>query len=77
MFVHTLHLLCLTAGCLPVEQVRTVYDDLMKGQQGLVLATDLHLLFLTTPPDLCTSIRPNWMIYFEKVIFLVSVVGCV
>ena len=56
-----------TTGCLPIGQAHQIYSELMKGQQRLILSTELHLLFLATPTDLCTSIRPNWMVYFEVV----------
>ncbi len=55
-------------GCLPVRQAHLVYKDLVRGQKCLVLSTDLHLLYLATPPDLGSgSIQPNWMVYFETV----------
>ena len=56
------------AGSLPVKQACQVYQDLVKGQECLVLSNDLHLLYLSTPPELGSgSIEPNWMVYFEIV----------
>ena len=54
-------------GCIPVESAHVIHQDLFKSQQCLVLATNLHLLFLTTSAELSTSIQPNWMRYFENV----------
>ena len=59
--------LCLFSGCIPVDCVYSIQQELTKCQRCLVLATDLHLLFLTTPMELSKSIQPNWMLYFENV----------
>ena len=58
---------CNPTGCLPVNQAHLVYRDLLHAQQNLILSTNLHLLFLVTPPDLTTTIQPNWMVYFDTV----------
>ena len=60
--------LCFFSGCIPVDCAYLTQQELTKCQQCLVLATDLHLLFLTTPMELSASIQPNWMLYFENVI---------
>ena len=66
-FVAVQHLM-LATGCLPVKWAHQVYQDLVKGHKCLVLATDLHLLYLATPPELGFGvIQPNWMVYFEMV----------
>lgn len=54
-------------GCVPVDCAYSTQQELTKSQQCLVLATDMHLLYLTTPMELSTSIQPNWMLYFENV----------
>jgi len=59
-------------GCLPVEQAHVIYQDLVRAQQCLVLSTDLHLLHISTPPDLTSTITPNWMVYFETVSKILS-----
>lgn len=56
-------------GSIPVRQAQLIYQDLMKGHKCMVLSTDLHLLYLATPPESGTSLtfQPNWMVYFEMV----------
>lgn len=44
-----------------------VYHDLMMSLNSLVLSSDLHLLYLATPPELVDAIEPNWSVYFDKV----------
>ena len=64
-------MLCGVTGSLPVKLARAIYEDLGKACKSLVLTSDLHLLYLATPPDLGSSehMQPNWMVYFEKVWF--------
>ena len=57
----------LPSGCLPVDQAHVTYVELMEARKSLVLSTELHLLFLTTPPDLASTIQPQWLIYFQDV----------
>lgn len=45
----------------------TLYRDLKKGLEGLVLESLLHLIYLTTPYDLAAQSEPDWMVYFRQV----------
>ena len=54
-------------GCLDVGIANDVYQELFMSLNSLVLSSNLHLLFLTTPPDLVGSIEPNWAVYFDRV----------
>ena len=57
------------SGCLPVTLAHVVLGDLVQASHSLLLTSDLHLLYLTTPPDLgvIEYVKPNWMVYFEIV----------
>ena len=52
-----------------MKLAHVIYEDLKEACKSLVLTSDLHLLYLATPPDLSVSeyVQPNWMVYFEKV----------
>ena len=52
-------------GCLPVDTAHQTYKEGLKAQEYLVLSTDLHLLYLVTPPDIAHTLQPNWMMYFQ------------
>ena len=43
-----------------------LYNDLVKAQQSLVVANYLHLLYLATPYDMVTDVKPNWMTYLHE-----------
>lgn len=45
----------------------TLYRDLKKGLEGLVLESLLHLVYLTTPYDVAAQSEPDWMLYFKQV----------
>ena len=64
------------AGSLPVKQAHLVHRDLVKGHKCLVLATDLHLLYLATPLDLGSTLQPDWMVFFEVVSVSVKISVC-
>ena len=39
-------------------------DDLSRAREGLVLASDLHLLYLVTPINV--DVEPDWELYYER-----------
>ncbi|KAF7252615.1 Helicase POLQ-like [Varanus komodoensis] len=53
-------------GSVDLAHCNTLYADLKKGLQGLILESCLHLLYLTTPYDMIPQCSPNWMIYFRQ-----------
>uniref|UniRef100_A0A1A8UVP5 Helicase POLQ-like n=1 Tax=Nothobranchius furzeri TaxID=105023 RepID=A0A1A8UVP5_NOTFU len=44
----------------------TLYKDLSKGLEGLLLNSYLHLVYLVTPYDLIPQCNPDWMVYFRQ-----------
>ncbi|KAJ7327179.1 hypothetical protein JRQ81_016938 [Phrynocephalus forsythii] len=52
-------------GSIDLAHYDTLYADLKKGLQGLILETCLHLIYLTTPYDMISQCNPDWMIYFK------------
>jgi hypothetical protein len=54
-------------GCVDVDRSPFIYDEIKRAQENLVLANDLHLLYLVTTPDMIRDITPNWMTYLEQV----------
>uniref|UniRef100_G3VR53 Helicase, POLQ like n=1 Tax=Sarcophilus harrisii TaxID=9305 RepID=G3VR53_SARHA len=53
-------------GTLDLAYCGTLYKDLKKGLEGLVLESYLHLIYLTTPYDMVSQCRPDWMIYLRQ-----------
>ncbi|KAM5271391.1 helicase POLQ-like isoform 2-T2 [Ctenodactylus gundi] len=53
-------------GTIDLAYCDTLYRDLKKGLEGLVLESLLHLVYLTTPYDLAFQCVPDWMIYFRQ-----------
>ncbi len=58
---------CYCIGCIDVDRSPFIYDEVKRAQENLVLANDLHLLYLVTTPDMITDIKPNWMTYLDQV----------
>ncbi|XP_023568812.1 helicase POLQ-like isoform X8 [Octodon degus] len=54
-------------GAIDLAYCDTLYRDLKKGLEGLVLENLLHLIYLTTPYDLVSQCDPDWMIYFRQI----------
>lgn len=54
-------------GCIDVDSSPMIYSELTRAQDNLVLANELHLLYLVTPHDLRDSIEPEWMVYYKQV----------
>ena len=57
----------MTVGCVDVDRSPFIYEEIKRAQENLVLANDLHLLYLVTTPDMITDIKPNWMTYLKQV----------
>lgn len=53
-------------GAIDLAYCDTLYRDLKKGLEGLVLESLLHLVYLTTPYDLAAQLEPDWMVYFRQ-----------
>ncbi|XP_040438672.1 helicase POLQ-like isoform X5 [Falco naumanni] len=53
-------------GSIDLAYCNLLYRELKKGLEGLVLESNLHLLYLTTPYDLTFSCNPDWMIYLRQ-----------
>ncbi|XP_052591466.1 helicase POLQ-like isoform X2 [Peromyscus californicus insignis] len=53
-------------GAIDLAYSDTLYRDLKKGLEGLVLESLLHLVYLTTPYDLVAQTEPDWMVYFRQ-----------
>ncbi|XP_031192846.1 helicase POLQ-like isoform X2 [Mastomys coucha] len=53
-------------GAIDLAYCDTLYKDLKKGLEGLVLESLLHLVYLTTPYDLAAQSEPDWMVYFRQ-----------
>lgn len=58
---------CISLGAIDLTYCDTLYRDLKKGLEGLVLESLLHLVYLTTPYDLAAQSEPDWMVYFRQV----------
>ncbi|XP_022623138.1 helicase POLQ-like isoform X1 [Seriola dumerili] len=43
-----------------------LYRDLCRGLEGLLLNSYLHLVYLVTPYDMISQVKPDWMIYFRQ-----------
>lgn len=74
-FSISLHCVCLTSmlcfvfslGSVDLRYSDVLYKDLSKGLEGLLLNSFLHLVYLVTPYDFVSQIKPDWMIYFSQV----------
>ncbi|XP_029090842.1 helicase POLQ-like isoform X2 [Monodon monoceros] len=53
-------------GAIDLAYCDSLYRDLKKGLEGLVLESLLHLIYLTTPYDMASQCHPDWMIYFRQ-----------
>ncbi|XP_063434555.1 helicase POLQ-like isoform X3 [Mytilus trossulus] len=53
-------------GSVDIDNASLLYNDLKKGEESLVLATYIHLLFLVTPYDMVDMVKPSWIIYFQQ-----------
>ncbi|NWR32429.1 HELQ Helicase, partial [Tachuris rubrigastra] len=53
-------------GSIDLAYCNLLYRDLKKGLEGLILESNLHLLYLATPYDMTSSCSPDWMIYLRQ-----------
>ncbi|XP_009068607.1 PREDICTED: helicase POLQ-like, partial [Acanthisitta chloris] len=53
-------------GSIDLAYCNLLYADLKKGLEGLILESNLHLLYLATPYDMISSCSPDWMIYLRQ-----------
>ncbi|KAK2174904.1 hypothetical protein NP493_768g01027 [Ridgeia piscesae] len=53
-------------GSVDIDRANQLYTDLRTALQSLTLANHLHLLYLVTPYDLGSQVRPSWMTYFNQ-----------
>ncbi|NWH37574.1 HELQ Helicase, partial [Chloropsis hardwickii] len=53
-------------GSIDLAYCNLLYRDLKKGLEGLILESNLHLLYLSTPYDLTSTCSPDWMIYLRQ-----------
>ncbi|KAF5903707.1 helicase POLQ-like, partial [Clarias magur] len=53
-------------GSVDLRYSDVLYKDLSKGLEGLLLNSFLHLVYLVTPYDIVSQIKPDWMIYFSQ-----------
>nr|XP_025967920.1 helicase POLQ-like isoform X2 [Dromaius novaehollandiae] len=53
-------------GSIDLAYCNALYRDLKKGLEGLVLESNLHLLYLATPYDMIYNCNPDWMIYLRQ-----------
>ncbi|NWR16414.1 HELQ Helicase, partial [Emberiza fucata] len=53
-------------GSIDLAYCNILYQELKKGLEGLVLESNLHLLYLSTPYDMTSTCSPDWMIYLRQ-----------
>ncbi|NWW64660.1 HELQ Helicase, partial [Ifrita kowaldi] len=53
-------------GSIDLACCNLLYRELKKGLEGLILESNLHLLYLATPYDLTSTCSPDWMIYLRQ-----------
>ncbi|NWV58979.1 HELQ Helicase, partial [Malurus elegans] len=53
-------------GSIDLAYCNVLYRELKKGLEGLVLESNLHLLYLATPYDMTSTCSPDWMIYLRQ-----------
>ncbi|KAG7231891.1 hypothetical protein INR49_010123 [Caranx melampygus] len=46
--------------------VTVTMQDLSRGLEALMLNSYLHLVYLVTPYDLVSQVKPDWMVYFRQ-----------
>ncbi|XP_003705469.3 mutagen-sensitive 301 isoform X1 [Megachile rotundata] len=57
-------------GCIDIQCAYTLYEDLKKAQEHLVLIDYLHLLYLVTPYDIIPQVKVVGSVYYDVVINL-------
>lgn len=64
-------------GTLNPSMAGQAYQMLAHAQRCLVVSSELHFLYLATPPELVPSCNPNWMAYLEMVCTMWSTVTAI
>lgn len=59
-----------SAGSVDIDRANQLYMDLRIALQSLVVANHLHMLYVVTPYDLVSQVKPSWMTYFNQVVYL-------
>lgn len=55
------------SGCIDLETAYVLYGDLKTAQKHLMLANDLHILYLVTPYDVANQLKPVGTVYYDVV----------
>ncbi|KAG7476681.1 hypothetical protein MATL_G00085500 [Megalops atlanticus] len=53
-------------GSIDLTYSDTLYKDLLKGLESLMLNSFLHLIYLVTPYDVVSQCKPDWMVYYRQ-----------
>ncbi|OPJ75934.1 helicase POLQ-like isoform B [Patagioenas fasciata monilis] len=53
-------------GSIDLAYCNLLYRELKQGLEGLILESNLHLLYLATPYDMTSNCSPDWMIYLKQ-----------
>lgn len=56
-----------SSGSVDLTYSKVLYQDLIKGLDGLLLNSYLHLVYLVTPYDMLSQCKPDWMTYLRQV----------
>ncbi|XP_014782396.1 helicase POLQ-like [Octopus bimaculoides] len=59
-------------GSIDIDISDKLYNDLKKSTEMLVVSNYLHMLALTTPYDIVSTVTPSWIIYFKQLSSLKS-----
>ncbi|CAK9809984.1 Helicase POLQ-like [Anthophora quadrimaculata] len=54
-------------GCIEMHCAYMLYQDLKKAQEHVILIDHLHLLYLVTPYDIISQIKPVGSVYYDVV----------
>ncbi|XP_065666550.1 helicase POLQ-like isoform X3 [Hydra vulgaris] len=54
-------------GCMDIDKTPFIYEQLKHALSGMVLANELHLLYLATPVDHVENLYLKWMLYYNQV----------
>ncbi|XP_076249291.1 mutagen-sensitive 301 [Calliopsis andreniformis] len=57
-------------GCMDMQAACMLYQDLKKAQEHLILLDYLHLLYLVTPYDMLSQVKPVGSVYYDVVLTL-------
>ncbi|KAJ7987104.1 hypothetical protein DPEC_G00335290 [Dallia pectoralis] len=60
-------------GSVDLTYCEVLYRDLSKGLECLMLNSFLHLVYLVTPYEMVSQVKPDWMVYFRQFTLLSDV----